>query len=605
MHAFNRSIFQNLDAKAGLATLNENVSMNESGANAQRAYRFRNLLRPPTTAEAFSLGGLVGEALQGRARPLRHLMRKLAARIGRERWTTALRADIAVADNPHIHSGYTYLLQLVAHDLVHSSLSLAGSALGAVGIANTRLFPLTLETIYGGGPDVCPHAYEFDDQHRQYIGIIPRTKFRVGLTQQLNGSTQGCPFRDIARAVPAYVRDSGIRPEEQLALDRASAPWRTEALVADARNDDHALISQMTALFHALHNQIIDMIPENGTLAALPASERAYRRFLCARFVVTLIYRNILVKDVLALILHPDVYSLYTGAAPPMLDGQFPGATDAVPVEFTSAAFRFAHSMVRDSYKVNRDEDIPFANALRLSSLRIPGELPVNTNWVVDWSRFFKITDREPNHSHRLGPVYAGPLTESDIFKPLTAMDLDGLPDRDLVTGCYSGLWSVPALCRELRSRGLGTLVPDYNDWKPVVRAWLAEPADGYHPYPLDAADIDALAEDPPLLLFTLLEAGRANAPSTPAINAAAGESLHLGAVGSIIVAETLLGALKRAPIAFETAGTQLKDQVRAASEALLGDATVLGGIPEIATMPELLEFMIAGGAIPVPIPGP
>lgn len=569
------------------------------GGPARSIHRLRNLLRPPKTGETFSAGGSVEQALAGSSEPLRLLMRKLSARIGRERWVAPIRPDIGVTDNPLIPAGYTYLLQLVAHDLVHSSVSLAGSAWNSVGLANTRLFPLTLETIYGGGPDVSPQAYEIDQAHRQNAGIIPRTRFRVGQVRNLDRTMNGCPFRDIGRAIPAHVEDGGLARGERLSLDRSCDPWRTEALLADPRNDDHALLSQLVALFHGLHNLVIDMIPESVAMAAFPPPERAYRRFLCAQSVVTLIYRNILVKDLLALILHPDVYDRYTGALQVLHDDDDPATRDAVPVEFTAAAFRFAHCMVRDAYKVNSEVPIPFGKALRLSSLRMAGELPVDRTWVVDWSRFFKTSDREPNYSHRIGPVFAGPLTNSSTFKRLTEADTDGLPNRDLVTGCFSHLWSVPALCSELRARGLGALVPDYGDWKATVRSWLEKPASVHDLAPLSPADIDILTNDPPLLLFVLLEAAQPISPATSAINHAAGESLHLGAVGSVIVAETILGALRRTPIAFETAGPHVKDRIEAACQDLLGDAKALDAIPEIAKMSELVDFMIKGGALP------
>ncbi len=617
MHGINRSLLRSLDAKVRPVRA---AAARPAAAPPPDLDRLRNLLRPPREGETFSADGRVALALSGTDRPLRVLMRKVAARIGREQWTTAIRPDVDVSDNPLIPAGYTYLLQLVAHDMAHSSLSLAGSLSGALGRANTRLFPLTLETIYGGGPDVSPQAYELDRAHRDHISVVPRTRFRLGQVRNPNRTTTDCPFRDIGRAVPANVQDGGLEPDEKLelgrvqdekralglgemsALDPTSDPWRTEALIADPRNDDHALISQLTAVFHALHNLVIDMIPEDGALAAYSAPERAYRRFLCAQSVVTLLYRNILVKDLLALILHPDVYDLYTGENPPKLDDEFPGRKDDVPVEFTSAVFRFAHSMVRDEYKVNSEIPRPFGVALTLGSVRLPGNLPVDTSWVVDWSRFFKICDREPNFSRRIGPVYAGPLTDSAVFKPLTADDTDGLPDRDLVTGSYAGLWSVPALCRELRARNLGHLVPDYEHWKPIVRAWLAKPAAMVDLDPLSDLELDDLANDPPLLLFALLEAAQPITQPTAAVNGAAGESLHLGAVGSIIVAETVLGALARNPIAFETAGPHVRDRIRAASQELLDDPGVLDAIPEIASMAELIELMIKAGALPGPI---
>lgn len=601
MHAINRSLTFGWSPSSRI----EAVSVSSADTSRGTAHRIRNFLRPPTAGERFSAGGLVEAALGGTPAGLRLLMGKLAARVARERWQHPVRDGLDPADNPHIHAGYTYLLQLIAHDMVHSSVSLAGSATGAIGVANTRLFPLTLETIYGGGPDVCPHPYEIDRAHRNAIGVIPRTRFRAGQSRNMDGTMTGCPFRDIARAIPAQVRDRGLDPSEQLDLSQANGkPWRTEALLADPRNDDHALISQIAGLWQTLHNQILDMMPV--VQPALPLAEQAYRRFLCARFVTTLIYRNILLKDVLPLILHPDVHRLYAGVAPPNLDATFPELKDAMPVEFLAGAFRFGHAMVRNTYLVNSAEGVGSAFALRQSSLRSPSDLPLNADWLIDWSRFFPLTDRVPNYCHRIGPVYAGALLDSMLFPPLTTMDYEGLPDRDFVTAGYSGLWSVPALSAEIRARGLAAVLPEYDIWQDKLRAWLATPAPGgVDPAPFTPGDIDILVKDPPLPLFILFEAGHAISAASSPTNMAAGESLHLGALGSIIVAETIYGTLARTPIAFEDAGSHLRDRIAAASDALLGASDALGAIPEIATMSDLLHFMIKSGAVPEPNPEP
>lgn len=606
MHGVNRSLLQALSATATTAprTFAAGRALAEAPAPTQGTrHRFRSFLRTPGPGEAFSAGGRVEDALAGNEGPLRLLMRKLSARIERERWTTPIRPDVAASENPHIHSGYTYLLQLVAHDLVQSSQSLAGSASGAAGVANTRLFPLALDTIYGGGPDVCPYPYEIDKAHANKLGIVPRIKFRFGQIRKIDRTiTSSCPFADIARAVPANVGDSGLSPADQLNFPGMTEdPWRTEALIADVRNDDHALISQTTALFHALHNLVIDMIPESGALARYSPSERAYRRFFCARFVVTLIYRQIIVKDLLALILHPDVYENYRNGRLPLLDVPADAAADAIPAEFSSGVFRFAHSMVRDRYKVNSEDVREFSDALKLSSTRMPAALPVSTAWEVDWSRFFKICEREPNYSHRIGPVYSGPLTDSSSFDALTQYDRSGLPDRDLVTGCYSGLWSVPPLCRELRGRGLEQHIPDYDEWKPIVRAWLEKRPNWVDHDLLSPEEVRVITEDPPLLLFTLLEAAQPISGAARSVSPASGESLHLGALGSVVVSETILGSIKRNPIAFEDAASNLKDRVRAVCGALVDDAGALADIPDFSKMPEIIDFMIERGALKRP----
>jgi hypothetical protein len=72
--------------------------------------------------------------------------------------------------------------------------------------------------------------------------------------------------------------------------------------------------------------------------------------------------------------------------------------------------------------------------------------------------------------------------------------------------------------------------------------------------------------------------------------------------VGSIIVAETILGSLMRNSIAYEVQPT-LKQRIAETCGQLIGDRAVLDGIPEIRRMQELLKFMTDGGAIPAPAP--
>ena len=91
---------------------------------------------------------------------------------------TALYSLLPIAannDNPRIPSGYTYLLQLVAHDLVDTTVPFWAAAEAGVPSRNMRNEPLALDTLYGGGPTICPMAFE-------PAGIIPdsRTHLRLG-----------------------------------------------------------------------------------------------------------------------------------------------------------------------------------------------------------------------------------------------------------------------------------------------------------------------------------------------------------------------------------------------------------------------------------------
>ena len=87
--------------------------------------------------------------------------------------------------------------------------------------------------------------------------------------------------------------------------------------------------------------------------------------------VLTLIYRNIIKKDVLEKILDRSIYQRY------MTDPTLPrDRAKGIPLEFTLGAFRFGHAIVRDTYDVNSTaKDQPTIAALRLSALFAHQEL--------------------------------------------------------------------------------------------------------------------------------------------------------------------------------------------------------------------------------------
>jgi hypothetical protein len=77
----------------------------------------------------------------------------------------------------------------------------------------------------------------------------------------------------------------------------------------------------------------------------------------------------------------------------------FVGRTVGIPVEFSAAAFRFGHSMVRDIYKSinSHKEDVTLATLLERSGA-FGGAVPrLPAEWVIEWDRFFEIP---PNTAH-------------------------------------------------------------------------------------------------------------------------------------------------------------------------------------------------------------
>jgi hypothetical protein len=146
----------------------------------------------PDTNQAYLAGGLIevsGELSEANRIELRNLMVRLEDRMARgagtddpqkeELWDTALPGASGKTDNPGLPSGYTYLLQLIAHDMVDTVraatiASVDGRSVMAPDFYNTRERPLLLDTIYGAGPDECPHAYRFEGS----TAALPRTLLR-------------------------------------------------------------------------------------------------------------------------------------------------------------------------------------------------------------------------------------------------------------------------------------------------------------------------------------------------------------------------------------------------------------------------------------------
>ena len=514
-------------------------------------------------------------------------MRRLSLRMRRgHRWPDVLPGASSAEDNPNLPSGYTYLLQLIAHDIVDSTISLAKGAGVSFGFANARQTPLSLETIYGGGPDVSPQAYEFTADHHGSAGLVPSTRLRVGRLQNASsGSTQGCPFLDIGRAVPRDTADGGLQGVEEKNL-------LTEALIADPRNDTHALLSQLTVLFHRLHNKIDDMLaaaqPGQGSGIDGHAASLAFKRFIGARIAMTLVYRRILVDDVLEKILHPLVYKRYA------IDGLSPVDTGSgISLEFSHGAFRFGHAMVRSAYQVNRDDETQHAVCAAPEFARHASIRPRHRAMGARVGPFLQSRGKATEPQSTIGPAYSGALDNESRFPALGDDDATGLASRDLVSACYAGCWSVPVLFAKLKDGPLRDLVPDFRVWQDPISAWLKEGETG-SAEAFEPGDVNDLVCDPPLPFFVLFEAARSDRGLTPV---AAGGGRHLGPLGSIIVAETIFGAIRTHPVAFEDAGADLREKLEAVCAALVGNGAVLAELGDIKTMSDLVHFMATNGA--------
>jgi hypothetical protein len=574
-------------AQASLATLE--AAADAAARDSAAAPGFRHFLDTPRPSQRFKVDGIDPLCAPAHLPRVRALMNRLSRRMDAEiQWPSHTDASLERWENPRIPSGYTYLLQFVAHDLVHSAIPLSVAGTLGAGTANARRTPLQLETLFGSGPVGSPFVYALDAPNDDR-----RTKLRLGRMRWKDKNVEaGCPFRDIARA-PA---------ENVTGIDRSIAGHRvalTEALVADPRNDDHAIMSQLTALFALLHNNLIDLVRrQEPTAGANGHFGAAHKRFLCARGALTSIYHNIIRKDLMQRVIHPTIYAAYCGPNPDFID-RHASSSEAddgwqIPIEFSHGAFRFGHAMVRPEYQINDLSNHDLNNTLEKSSANDPVNMPLDSSWIVRWSRFFEINGSRPNFSRRIGPYLSDGLGNDQIFPAFDETDRVGLLYRDLFGAAIAGLWSVDALIAEIAVRrphfiNTSRLLSD-RAWRvSQIREWLASaPVYGG----LTADDIETLSNDPPLPFFILFEA----------MQQPEAKGLCLGPLGSIIVSEVIFGALHSESESFGSSTTSLVE-VLANLAVDYYPKNIFADVPEIERMDQLVEFIAELGDLRQAVP--
>src|SRR5437867_1219489 len=418
-------------------------------ARAKAAPGFRHFLGAPNPSQRFRAFGIDPLTSPEHLPKLRALMHRLSRRMDAEiHWPPHPSGSAEHWENPLIPSWITYLRQFVALYLVHSAIPRSVACGLGGGTSNARRTPLRLDTLYGSGPVGSPHIYALDAPNDDR-----RTKLRLGRRRwKKNEPATGCPFRDIARA----------RAENVTGIDRSIAGVRvalTEALVADPRNDDHAVMSQLTALFALLHNGLIDIIRRHeGNAGPNGQFGAAYKRFLCARSALTAIYHNVIRNDLMRRVIHPAIYAVYHGPNPYFIDHShstegFATGDWEVPFEFSHGAFRFGHAMVRHEYQINDLSLHDLNNTLEKSSVNDPANMPLDETWMVQWSRFFEINESTPNFSRRIGPYLSYGLGNDQFFPAFDETERVGLLYRDLLGAGLAGMWSVDALIAAIGDR--------------------------------------------------------------------------------------------------------------------------------------------------------
>jgi hypothetical protein len=300
-----------------------------------------------------------------------------------------------------IPAGYTYLGQFTDHDLTFDkTVVMLGDHKSPAQLVQGRSPSLDLDSLYGAGPQDPGSAkfYEADGLH-----------LKLGKT--------------VAAGDPAM---------DGFDLPRGAGSTNAEkrkAVIPDFRNDENLVVAQTHLAFIHFHNRIVD---------TLPASTPPSLRFARARELAVKHYQWMLRHDYLPRICAAAAVNDVFNNGRKAFEVGVP-ATDVptMPIEFSVAAFRLGHSMIRRDYNWNArfpghqgTLDFLFLFSATSGDPPLGGEKRLPSNWIADWRRMYD---------------FKGEAGRDNLAAPggvNKAMRIDTLlvnPLRNLPTGSFGG----------------------------------------------------------------------------------------------------------------------------------------------------------------------
>jgi hypothetical protein len=390
--------------------------------------------------------------------------------------------------NRRISAGYTYLGQFIDHDITFDPLSDLQRRNDPHALVNFRTPRFDLDSLYGSGPADQPYLYDWSDAAQ------PGVRLLVGRNPR---------GRKLAR--------SDLPRNEQ---DRA--------LVGDPRNDENLIVAQLHLLFIRFHNKVVDRVRARADGASTDVLAEAQR-------IVRWHYQWIVVHDFLRRIVgaaaHDVLLPRVDGSAPARASPLDPrGDEPTMPLEFSAAAYRFGHSMVRNGYRPKRaSESFPLFRPHGESGLQWSGSQRLPAALEIEWDLFFFETDKlhpddKDNDSLRIDPSLA-----AGLFR----LPPDGaqLARLNLRRSRALGLPSGPDVARAMSIEPLTE-----EDLRGVTTGTLTTAL------PALVRRLDRL----PLWVYVLTEAV-----------VAGNDGLNLGPVGGRIVSDVLVGLLEADPSSY------------------------------------------------------
>ena len=247
---------------------------------------------------------------------------------------------------------YTYFGQFIDHDLTFDPTSSFQKQKDRKAKTDFRSPAFDLDNVYGRGPGDQPYMYDAD-------GML----FVLG-----NPITQGKP--------------PGASDLQRNAAGRA--------LIGDPRNDENAIVSQLQGLFQRFHNRMVTQNPGTSFEDIQQLVRHHYQYVVLNDFLPRIVSGAVLNKLKTNGVFDRSKLKLYTDFRDPFM-----------PLEFSVAAYRLGHSMIRPGYRLNDTVLLPIFPLPPDQTKGSPnfpegltGFRRLISDWALDWGRFIDIDIR-------------------------------------------------------------------------------------------------------------------------------------------------------------------------------------------------------------------
>jgi len=373
-------------------------------------------------------------------------------------------------------AGYTYFGQFIAHDLTFDPTSIGERQVDPECLWNFRTPALDLDSLYGSGPLAEPIYYDSNQ------GNI-RTKFRLEKTKG---------FYDLPRVTGKNGK-------------------RFDAIIPDQRNDENIIVSQLHFAFMKLHNILFEReLKKNKKIDR----EILLNVFLKTQQLVRWRFQYVTIHDYLKTVVDgKNIVTYPSSITNEILNGNGPNCPKLkffdwrnepfMPLEFSTAVFRFGHSQIKGCYDFNDQEPQKL-----LFSARRKGREPFT---YVDWSKFFF---NKESSAGNLGNGIMNKISQQITPLPDVTTPLEiSLPYRNLVKGLMMELPSGQSV-----ANAMGIKPIDDRDFSIFPKDFSKKLREKYK-------------NNTPLWYYILLEGAQ-------------NEGQKLGDVGGKIVAEVIIGLI-------------------------------------------------------------